>query len=158
MLEGPIKKAKEGKGGITFVVSGKHSYLEQSSEMYKPYFQGLSSENARGVDTLGLPYGFTDLYGKISFNGDNGNKFSVFGFNFRDAVNYSDVSKLNWKSGGGGVNFILIPSTSKTLIDMGGWLGITPLYASFKFRDVIAFECDEEALKRFKMNYKWSNK
>ena len=44
--------------------------------------------------------------------------------------------------------------TSKTLIDMGGWLGITPLYASFKFRDVIAFECDEEALKRFKMNYK----
>ncbi|PCI95044.1 MAG: TonB-dependent receptor [Flavobacteriales bacterium] len=117
MLEGPIKKAKEGKGGITFVVSGKHSYLEQSSEMYKPYFQGLSSENARGVDTLGLPYGFTDLYGKISFNGDNGNKFSVFGFNFRDAVNYSDVSKLNWKSGGGGVNFILIPSTSKTLIE-----------------------------------------
>lgn len=44
--------------------------------------------------------------------------------------------------------------TSKTFIDMGGWLGITPLYASFKFRDVIAFECDEVALKRFKMNLK----
>jgi len=42
----------------------------------------------------------------------------------------------------------------KTFIDMGGWLGITPLYASFKFKDVIAFECDEVALKRFKMNLK----
>ncbi|NQX98050.1 MAG: TonB-dependent receptor, partial [Flavobacteriales bacterium] len=67
MLEGPIKKAKEGSGGITFVLSGKHSYLEQSSEINKPYFEGLSSENARGVDTLGLPYGFTDIYGKVSF-------------------------------------------------------------------------------------------
>lgn len=43
---------------------------------------------------------------------------------------------------------------SKTFIDMGGWLGITPLYASYKFLDVIAFECDEVALKRFKMNLK----
>ena len=33
MLEGPIKKSKTGNGGITFVLSGKHSYLEQSSEM-----------------------------------------------------------------------------------------------------------------------------
>jgi len=40
----------------------------------------------------------------------------------------------------------------KTFIDMGGWIGITPLYASFKFKDVIAFEIDLEALKRFKMN------
>jgi len=72
MLEGPLKKSKKGgNGGITFVLSGKHSYLEQSSGMYKSYFQGLSSENARGVDTLGLPYGFTDIYGKVSFNGDN---------------------------------------------------------------------------------------
>lgn len=117
MLEGPLKKSKKGNGGITFVLSGKHSYLEQTSGMYKSYFQGLSSENARGVDTLGLPYGFTDIYGKISFNGDNGNKVSVFGFNFRDNVNYSDISNLNWNSGGGGMNFVLVPSTSKTLIE-----------------------------------------
>ena len=118
MLEGPLKKSKKGgNGGITFVLSGKHSYLEQTSGMYKSYFQGLSSENARGVDTLGLPYGFTDIYAKISFNGDNGNKISLFGFNFRDNVNYSDVSNLNWNSGGGGMNFVLVPSTSKTLIE-----------------------------------------
>ena len=122
MLEGPITKSEKGNGGITFVVSGKHSYLEQSSEVYKSYFQGLSSENARGVDTLGLPYGFTDLYGKISFNGDNGNKVSLFGFNFRDNVTYPSENPdnnlgLNWSSGGGGANFVLIPSTSKTLIE-----------------------------------------
>jgi len=122
MLEGPLKKAKEGSGSITYVLSGKHSYLEQSSSFYKPYFEGLSSENARGVDTLGLPYGFTDIYGKISFNGGNGNKISFFGFNFRDNVTYESADPnantgLNWSSGGGGMNFVLVPSTSKTLIE-----------------------------------------
>ncbi len=123
MLEGPIKKSKKGNGGITFVLSGKHSYLEQSSEMYKPYFEGLSSENARGVDTLGLPYGFTDIYGKVSFNGDNGNKFSVFGFKFVDNVTYPSEDQdavqtgLSWSSSGGGANYVLVPSTSKTLIE-----------------------------------------
>ncbi|MCB0402163.1 MAG: TonB-dependent receptor [Flavobacteriales bacterium] len=117
LLEGPLSKSKDGNGGISFVLSGKHSYLEQTSSFYKSYFEGLSSENARGVDTLGLPYGFTDIYGKISFNGDNGNKLSLFGFNFRDNVNYSDISKLNWNSYGGGANFVLVPATSKTLIE-----------------------------------------
>jgi hypothetical protein len=117
-LEGPLSKPKEaGKGGISFVLSGKHSYLEQSSELYKPYFEGLSSENARGVDTLGLPYGFTDIYGKITFHGGSGSKFSVFGFNFKDNVNYSDVSDLRWNAAGGGANFVLVPATSKTLIE-----------------------------------------
>ena len=102
---------------FSFVLSGKHSYLEQSSEFYKGYFEGLSSENARGVDTLGLPYGFTDIYGKLTFNGDNGNKVSLFGFNFRDNVNYSNVSNLNWNASGGGANFVLVPATSKTLIE-----------------------------------------
>jgi hypothetical protein len=117
MLEGPLKKSETGRGGITFVLSAKHSYLEQSSGIYKPFFESLSSDNARGVDTLGLPYGFTDLYGKVSFNGDNGNKVSLFGFNFKDNVNYSNISNLNWSSGGGGGNFVLVPSTSNTLIE-----------------------------------------
>lgn len=122
MLEGPLKKAKDGNGSITYVVSGKHSYLEQTSNVYKPYFEGLSSDNARGIDTLGLPYGFTDIYGKISFNGGNGNKLSIFGFNFRDNVTYESANPnantgLNWNSGGGGMNFVLVPSTSKTLIE-----------------------------------------
>jgi hypothetical protein len=122
MLEGPLKKAEKGSGSITYVLSGKHSYLEQTSSIYKPYFEGLSSDNARGVDTIGLPYGFTDLYGKISFNGGNGNKLSLFGFNFKDNVTYANEDPnantgLSWNSGGGGMNFVLVPSTSKTLIE-----------------------------------------
>ena len=41
---------------------------------------------------------------------------------------------------------------SKVMIDMGGWLGITPLYCADKFGEVIAFECDSVALDRFKNN------
>lgn len=122
MIEGPLKKSKDGSGSITYVLSGKRSHIEQSSSFYKPYFEGLSSDNARGVDTLGLPYGFTDIYGKISFNGGNGNKLSLFGFNFRDNVTYANENPnantgLNWNSGGGGMNFVMVPSTSKTLIE-----------------------------------------
>jgi len=117
LLEGPLVKSKKGGGSITYVLSAKHSYLQQTSTMYKPYFQKIGSDNTRGVDTLGLPYGFTDIYGKISMNGGNGNKVSLFGFNFRDNVNYSDVTKIHWNSSGGGMNFVLVPSTSKTLIE-----------------------------------------
>ena len=117
LMEGPIKKAKKGKGGITFVASAKRSYLDQTSDFYKPYFESLGSENTEGVDTLGLPFGFTDLYGKISFNGGNGNKVSFFGFNFRDNVSYPGSASYNWNSGGGGANFVLVPSSSRTLIE-----------------------------------------
>ncbi|MCC7331426.1 MAG: TonB-dependent receptor [Flavobacteriales bacterium] len=118
LLEGPIKRAKSESGGSTsFVISGKHSYLEQSSKIYQSYFKGLSSKNARGIDTTGLPYGFTDIYGKITANGENGSKTSLFGFNFKDHVNFSDQSKISWDSYGGGANFVLIPGTSKTLIE-----------------------------------------
>lgn len=117
LLEGPLKKEKEGKGSITYVASVKHSYLEQTSELYKPYFESLGTPNTEGVDTLGLPFGFTDIYGKISFNGGSGNKVSIFGFNFKDNVNYPGASSYNWSSGGGGANFVLVPSSSRTLIE-----------------------------------------
>ena len=116
-MEGPLKKAKKGKGNITFVASAKHSYLEQSSELYKPYFEAIGTPNTEGVDTLGLPFGFTDLYGKISFNGGSGSKVSFFGFSFKDNVNYPGSSSYNWSSGGGGANFVLVPSSSRTLIE-----------------------------------------
>ena len=41
---------------------------------------------------------------------------------------------------------------TKVMIDMGGWIGITPLYCSQKFKHVVAFECDREAIHRFKEN------
>jgi len=40
----------------------------------------------------------------------------------------------------------------KVMIDLGGWIGVTPMYSADKFEHIIAFECDKEALKRFKAN------
>lgn len=108
MLEGPISKQKEDDGGgsVSYVVTGKHSYLNESSKLLYSY-----------IDTAGLPFRFTDLYGKISMNADNGSKLNLFGFNFRDGVSYKNVSDLNWNALGGGANFVFIPGQSKTLID-----------------------------------------
>jgi hypothetical protein len=107
MLEGPIKKAKlDGKGHSSFVLSAKNSYLDKTSTTLYNY-----------IDTGGLPYSFTDLYGKITLNADNGSKVSFFGFRFSDQVKYRQVSDLNWKSSGFGTNFVLIPGSSPVLID-----------------------------------------
>ncbi len=106
-LEGPLKKLKEdGGGSSSFLFSGKTSYLPQTSKIFYPY-----------ASKDGLPFYYTDLYGKISFNGGNGSKINVFGYSFNDKVVYKDLAKFNWASFGGGSNFILIPSNSTLLIE-----------------------------------------
>ncbi len=106
LLEGPLSK----KGKSSFVFSGKTSYLNKSSELFYKhpilYF-----------DEKGLPYSYTDLYGKFSFHGDNGSKLNVFGFNFSDRVNYQYISDLEWDSKGVGSQFILVPGSSPILIE-----------------------------------------
>ncbi|MFN4123632.1 MAG: TonB-dependent receptor [Flavobacteriales bacterium] len=106
-LEGPIKRQKEGAAGsISYVLSGRTSYLEQTSKVLYPY-----------ADTAGLPFNFTDLYGKISFNGDNGSKLNISGFNFTDNVTYRSLQDLSWRNTGFGTNFILIPGNSPVLLE-----------------------------------------
>src|ERR1700757_713559 len=107
MLEGPLKKLTEnGKTSSSFLFSGKTSYLPYTSKYLYTY-----------ANPDGLPFGFTDLYGKVSLNSNNGSKLNLFGFNFTDNVNYSGIAKFNWKSFGGGSNFVLIPGGSNTLIE-----------------------------------------
>ncbi len=107
MLEGPIKKSKEiGGGNSSFLVSARTSYLESSSKVFYTY-----------VDTNGLPYNFTDLYGKVSFTADNGSKLNLFGFKFTDNVTYRQLAKYNWDSFGTGASFVLVPGNSPVLID-----------------------------------------
>lgn len=107
MLEGPLKKQKEdGGGSSSFLLNLRHSYLDQSSQVFY--------EN---VKQGGLPFTFTDAYGKLSFNGANGSKFSLFGFNFDDGVRYQEVSDLGWNNWGVGTNFVLVPAGSAVLID-----------------------------------------
>ncbi len=106
LLEGPLSKAKEEGGSTTsFLLSAKNSYLSQSSKALYGY-----------INPDGLPFDFLDLYGKVSFNGNNGSKLNVFGFNFMDSVKYQAISNLKWTSGGGGANFVVIPSSSQILI------------------------------------------
>lgn len=108
LVEGPIKKlSPDGGGSSSFVLSAKRSYLDQSSPAVYPYVN----------DGEGLPFAYTDLYGKVSFNGENGSKVNFFGFNFNDNVFYQNVSDLNWTTYGVGSNFVLIPGKTPTLIE-----------------------------------------
>lgn len=109
MVEGPLKKAKNDNDmTVSFLVSAKNSYLEQTSQtIYKSI---LNNEI--------LPYNFQDIYGKVSLNAPNGSKINFFGFNFNDQVNnYKAISDFSWVSYGGGANFVLIPGKSPVLIE-----------------------------------------
>ncbi len=98
LLEGPLKKATKGEGSASFIVSAKHSYLEQTSKLLYTY-----------VDSAGLPFNFTDLYGKVSMNGRNGSKVNFFGFNFDDNVTYRGITDIGWNTYGAGSNVVLVP-------------------------------------------------
>ncbi|RYZ54901.1 MAG: TonB-dependent receptor [Sphingobacteriales bacterium] len=114
MLEGPIAKAKRPDGGsVSFLLSVKHSYLEQTSKAIYGSF-GKSFEH-------GLPYGFTDIFGKLTFSGENGSKLNLFSFNFDDNARALDTggherASFNWKAKGGGATFIVTPGNSAALI------------------------------------------
>ena len=106
-LEGPLKKQTDDNGSsTTFLLSGRTSYLKQTAETFYPY-----------VDTAGLPFNFTDLYGKVSFNGNTGNKLGLSGFRFSDKVRYRSLQDLNWDTYGGGANFVIIPANSNFAFD-----------------------------------------
>lgn len=107
LVEGPFSKLKEdGKGSSSYLFSAKHSYLPQTSRTLYPY-----------ANKDGLPFYYTDIYGKTSINSTNGSKINFFGFNFRDKVEYPDIATFNWNSYGIGSNFVLIPNTSNLLIE-----------------------------------------
>ena len=108
LIEGPISKQRDtGKGSSSFIFTAKNSYLEQTSKSIYNY-----------IEEKGLPFNFTDLYGKISLVGGNGSKVNFFGFSFNDKVNnYKALSDYHWESFGGGSNFLIIPGKSPVLIE-----------------------------------------
>ncbi|MBR4146553.1 MAG: TonB-dependent receptor [Bacteroidales bacterium] len=107
-LEGPLKKAKTpDEASVAFVFSAKNSYLEQSSPILYKY----ASED-------GLPFNYSDIYGKVSINAPNGSKVNVFGFSFNDKVNnYKSLSNFGWNSWGAGTNFLVIPGKAPVMIE-----------------------------------------
>ncbi len=116
MLEGPLLRSKKDNGaGITYLVTAKQSYLSETS---KSIYGGLGEPFSSG-----LPFEFRDLYGKVTFNGDNGSKLNLFGFNFDDRANLLDdstgskIADYKWKTTGGGATFVVSPSSTSALID-----------------------------------------
>lgn len=107
LIEGPLQKLDEKGSGISFILSAKNSYLDRTSKSIYSYIN----------EGEGLPFNYTDLYGKVSFGGASGSKFNMFGFSFDDAVtNYQGLSNLSWTNQGFGGNFVAVPATSPVLI------------------------------------------
>lgn len=107
LLEGPLKKAKTKKEGtISYILSAKTSYLDQTSKTLYSY-----------ADSNGLPYQFNDLYGKITFASPTGSKADLFGFNFDDDASYSNGTSIGWRNFGGGGRFLLLPRGSSAIVE-----------------------------------------
>lgn len=107
LLEGPLsgKNAESGLAGASFLLSGRTSYLTQTSKIFYEY-----------ANKDGLPYNFTDLYGKVSLNATSGSKFNAFGFKFNDRVGLSNRTDINWDTYGLGADFIVLPEKSSVVM------------------------------------------
>ena len=124
LVEGPIKAMDPETGASSsFLLTAKHSYLDQTSKFLYQYAVDTNFYNLGGGDStfrpqdLGLPFSFSDFYGKFSLNAGNGSKVDFFGFNFNDRFTISGVADLGWKNTGGGASFTLIPPNSNVIMD-----------------------------------------
>ncbi|MBL6964529.1 MAG: carboxypeptidase-like regulatory domain-containing protein, partial [Bacteroidetes bacterium] len=106
ILNGPLKKFKAEEGNSNFIFAIRNSYLDKTA----PLLYGYADEN-------GLPYSFNDVYGKVSFNDASGSGIKLFGFNFRDKVDYTGITSYEWGSAGIGTQFLLVPVGSSTIIE-----------------------------------------
>ncbi|MEM9836862.1 MAG: TonB-dependent receptor [Bacteroidota bacterium] len=124
LLEGPLKKLNPETGSsISFLLTGKQALISETSKQLYSYaidenFFNLT-DNPEGLraEDIGLPYNYSDLYGKISFVGGNGSKLNLFGFNFSDDFSVPSLADLQWTNGGGGASFKLVPPSSNVVID-----------------------------------------
>ena len=106
LIEGPFMTNSNKNVETSAILSLRSSYLDKTSKNFYSYI----SDN-------GLPYAFTDLYGKMSIFSGNGSKFNLYGFNFLDEVDYNNLTQLKWTTYGLGSNFVLVPGSAKMLIE-----------------------------------------
>lgn len=108
LLEGPIIKLSDDRGSASFVLTHKRAIIDETSLSLYP--------RAAVNDTVGLPFAFSDTYGKLSFESKGGSRFNVFGFNFTDGYNNPSIANIEWENLGGGLDFRLLPSTSNLML------------------------------------------
>lgn len=108
LLEGPLfKKKGADRSSVSYIISGKTSYLDQSASVFYPYVE---------TEFGGLPFSFTDIYGKLSSTSSNGSNVSLFGFNFTDDVTIDVGNRVGWDSYGMGFDFRAIPLSSALVL------------------------------------------
>lgn len=122
LLEGPIKKLNPETGSsISFLLTGKKSLLPQTSTQLYAYavdenFFNLQNSELSAED-IGLPYDYSDIYGKVNFSGGNGSQLNLFGFSFADNFDVPGVAALDWTNSGAGTSFKLVPPGSSVVMD-----------------------------------------
>lgn len=108
LLEGPIQKLRDDKPtSSSFLLTAKQGYLDRTGKSLYPYAVN---------DSLGLPFSYRDLYGKLSFMAGSASRISLFGFSFEDAVDYGQTARLNWENQGGGMRVSVVPGNSNAVI------------------------------------------
>ena len=125
LLEGPIKKLKKENGtAVSFLLTGKYGWLDKTSPHLYRYavdsnFYAFAKKDTSlsSLQNLGLPYQYNDLYGKISFLGENGSKVNIFGFSFTDKFKLANIASQKWETFGGGMYFLLSPLQSPVRIE-----------------------------------------
>lgn len=125
LIEGPIKKLDPETGNsISFLFTAKHSYLNETSPFLYPYatdttFYAFAAGDTslRDVEDIGLPFQYTDFYGKVSIVGGGGSKLDFFGMNFRDRFDFVGLSTVDWTTSGGGAHFNLVPPNSDVVME-----------------------------------------
>ena len=105
LLEGPLGKPGQNGGGVSYLLSARNNFLDQTSPILYPYVN----------EGDGLPFNFLDLYGKLTLS-DGVNYANVFGFSHTDNVNYGFPADIGWDSYGGGANFQVLPSGAGAII------------------------------------------
>jgi len=108
LLEAPLFTNEAGSS-LSGILTTKKSIIDKTSTSLYSY--------AAVNDTIGLPFAFTDTYGKLSYNTANGSQFNFFGFNFTDTYNNPLVSRIDWSNVGGGMTFDLLPASSSLTLD-----------------------------------------
>jgi hypothetical protein len=106
-LEGPLKKMTEkNPSSVSIILSNKGSYIRKTAKTLYPY-----------LDSTGIPFNYNDLYGKVSIVGRKGDQLDLIGMHSADGADYTGLVRSTWENTGGGVRFLVSPSSSNLLFE-----------------------------------------
>lgn len=107
LVEAPFGSKREGGStGSGILLSARRSYLNMTSQSLYSYVN----------DSTGLPFSFTDIYGKLTFS-DGLNRVNFFGLYNKDDVDFQFPSNLTWTQYGGGMQFRFLPQASNMIFE-----------------------------------------